>query len=231
MSVSDGGSGSGSGEGTIAAAVAAGALAAEDAHRPLLQSIVEVARAILGARASSIMLLDEAAGELVFEAVTGEGEGELVGRRLPATRGIAGWVAQSRQPLVIEDVSQDPRFDREAAQRTGYVPQGLMAVPLIYEDAVLGVLNVLDRPQRSRFSLAEMDLLELFAQQAATALHLLLQARRTQAVLSAAGDDLAGVARLAATVDALEGSKREAGLRMIAELENLLRPGGTGRVR
>lgn len=216
---------------SVSAAVAAGALAAADAHRPLLQSIVEVARAILGARASSIMLLDEQAGELVFEAVTGEGEDELVGRRLPASTGVAGWVASSRQPLVIEDVSQDPRFDLEAAKRTGYVPQGLMAVPLIYEDDVLGVLNVLDRPARSRFSLAEMDLLELFAQQAATALHLLLQARRTQAVLSSAGDDLVGVARLAATVDALEGSRREAALRMIAELDNVLRPGGTGRAR
>lgn len=211
---------------SVGAAVAAGALAAEDAHRPLLQSIVDVARAILGARASSIMLLDEPAGELVFEAVTGEGEDELVGRRLPASTGVAGWVAQSRQPLVIEDVSQDPRFDMEAARRTGYVPQGLMAVPLIYEDELLGVLNVLDRPQRSRFSLAEMDLLELFAQQAATALHLLLQARRTQAVLSSAGDDLVGVARLAATVDGLEGSRREAGLRLIAELDNVLRPSG-----
>ena len=219
------GGGRGQGGDSVGAAVAAGALAAEEAHRPLLQSIVEVARAILGARASSIMLLDEEADELVFEAVTGEGEDELVGQRLPASRGIAGWVAQSRQPLVIEDVSQDPRFDREAAQRTGYVPQGLMAVPLIYGDAVLGVLNVLDRPQRSRFSLAEMDLLELFAQQAATALHLLLHARRTQAVLAASGDDLVGVARLAATVDGLEGSRREAALRMIAELDHVLRPG------
>jgi GAF domain-containing protein len=211
---------------SVNAAVAAGALAAEDAHRPLLQAIVEVARAILGARASSIMLLDENAGELVFEAVTGEGEGELEGTRLPASTGVAGWVAQSRQPLVIEDVTQDPRFDLEAARRTGYVPQGLMAVPLIYDDNVLGVLNVLDRPQRSRFSLAEMDLLELFAQQAATALHLLLQARRTRAVLSSADDDLVAVARLAATVDSLEGSRREAALRMIGELDNVLRPGG-----
>lgn len=208
----------------ISAAVAAGALAAEEAYRPLLQAIVEVARAILGARASSIMLFDEAAGELVFEAVTGEGEDELVGRRLPASTGIAGWVAQSRQPLVIEDVTQDPRFDMEAARRTGYVPQGLMAVPLIHEDTVLGVLNVLDRPQRSRFSLAEMDLLELFAAQAATALHLLLQARRTEAVLAASGDDLVAVARLAATVESLEGAQREAALRMIAALDRVLRP-------
>jgi GAF domain-containing protein len=209
---------------SISAAVAAGALAAEEAYRPLLQAIVDVARAILGARASSIMLLDEPAGELVFEAVTGEGEDELVGRRLPAGTGIAGWVAQSREPLVIEDVTQDPRFDVEAARRTGYVPQGLMAVPLIHEDTVLGVLNVLDRPQRSRFSLAEMDLLELFAAQAATALHLLLQARRTEAVLAASGDDLVAVARLAATVESLEGAKREAALRMIAALDGVLRP-------
>ena len=230
MSSVSGGAGADGGS-PVTAAVAAGALAAEAAHRPLLQSIVEVARAILGARASSIMLLDEPAGELVFEAVTGEGEDDLVGTRLPASTGIAGWVVQSRQPLVIEDVSQDPRFDREAARRTGYVPQGLMAVPLIYEDTVLGVLNVLDRPQRSRFSLAEMDLLELFAHQAATALHLLLQARRTQAVLGSAGDDLVVVARLAATVDALEGPRREAGLRMLTELDSVLRPSRRGRAR
>lgn len=208
----------------LRAAVAAGALVAEDAHRPLLQAIVEVARAILGARASSIMLLDEAAGELVFEAVTGEGEDELVGRRLPATTGIAGWVAQSRQPLIVEDVTQDPRFDAEAARSTGYVPDGLMAVPLIHGDTVLGVLNVLDRPQRSRFSLAEMDLLELFAAQAATALHLLLQARRVQSVLAGAGDDLVAVARLAAALEGLDGARRDTATRLIAALEDLLRP-------
>jgi GAF domain-containing protein len=208
----------------LRAAVAAGALAAERGYRPLLQAIVDVARAILGARASTIMLLDDPAGELIFEAVAGEGE-DLVGWRVPASEGIAGWVAQSREPLVIDDVTHDPRFDVEAARRTGYVPKGLLAVPLLHEDAVLGVLEVLDRPERSRFSLAEMDLLELFAAQAASALHLLLQARRTQAVLTGAGDDLVTVARLAATVDALEGPRREAGLRMLREIERVLRPG------
>ena len=210
----------------LRAAVAAGALAAEDAHRPLLQAIVEVARAILGARASSIMLLDEAAEELVFEAVTGEGEDELVGRRLPASTGIAGWVVQSRQPLIVEDVTQDPRFDLEAARSTGYIPSGLMAVPLIHGDTVLGVLNVLDRPQRSRFSLAEMDLLELFASQAATALQLLLQARRVQSVLAGSGDDLVAVARLASTLERLDGARRDTAARLIAAIEEVLRPVG-----
>ena len=92
----------------LRAAVAAGALAAREGHRPLLQAIVEVARAIFGARAASVMLLDEGTAELVFEAVTGEGEDTLVGRRIPSGTGIAGWVAQSGQPLVVEDVASEP---------------------------------------------------------------------------------------------------------------------------
>ncbi len=95
--------------------MAAGALAAREGHRPLLQAIVEVARAIFGARAASIMLLDEEAGELVFEAVTGEGEDTLGGPQDPQRHGIAGWVAASGQPLVVEDVATDPRFARDAA--------------------------------------------------------------------------------------------------------------------
>ena len=53
----------------LRAAVAAGALGSEEAYRELLQSIVEVARAIFGARASSVFLFDEESDELVFEAV------------------------------------------------------------------------------------------------------------------------------------------------------------------
>ena len=101
------------------------------------------------AKASSIFLLDEAAGELVFEAVAGHGSDELVGRRFPAGTGIAGWVLTTRQPLVVEDVEGDPRFGREAAESTGYVPKRLMAVPMLNEDEALGVLSVLDRPTTS----------------------------------------------------------------------------------
>ncbi len=209
-------------ESELRAAVAAGALAAREGHRPLLQAIVEVARAIFAARAASIMLLDEQAGELVFEAVTGEGEDTLIGRRIPATTGIAGWVAESRQPLVVEDVAADPRFAADEARRTGYVPHGLMAVPLLGEERVLGVLNVLDRPAQRRFSVAEMDLLGLFANQAAVALDLLLHAQRTQALLDAGGDDLEAVARVAAMVDRLEGDRREAGVRLLREIANVL---------
>lgn len=206
----------------LRAAVAAGALVAREGHRPLLQAIVEVARAIFGARAASIMLLDHGAAELVFEAVTGEGEDTLVGRRIPADAGIAGWVAQSGQPLVVEDVSQDPRFAVEEARRTGYVPRGLMAAPLLRDDRALGVLNVLDRPERRRFSVDEMDLLGLFASQAAVAVDLLLAGRRIEALLSGSGDELETVARLALRVDQLDEERRGAGVRLLKDLTEIL---------
>src|SRR3954454_23827287 len=193
----------------LRAAVAAGVLGSEAAYRSLLQSIVEVARAIFSAKASSIFLLDEATDELVFEAVAGEGSESLVGRRFPSSTGIAGFVLVSRQPLVIEDVLTDPRFSRETAESTGFVPQGLMAVPLLHDERALGVLEVLDRPQDTRFTLAEMDLLGLFANQAAIALQLLQRARRVQGLMEGAtGDDMAAVAQLAETVDRLKDDKR-----------------------
>jgi len=208
----------------LRAAVAAGVLGSDRAYRELLTSIVEVARAIFAARASSICLLDEDTDELVFEAVTGTGAAELLDVRLPSSTGIAGWVLVTQQPLVLDDVQSDPRFSRETAEKTGYVPQGLMAAPLLFEERSLGVLQVLDRPQQSRFSLQEMDLLGLFASQAAVALHLLRTARRARSLLADGTGDVAVVARLAAAVDALEGERREAGIRLLGELEGLLGP-------
>lgn len=207
----------------LRAAVAAGVLGADESYRALLQSIVEVARAIFGARASSIFLHDVETDELVFEAVAGEGSDELVGRRIPSSTGIAGWVLVTRQPLVIEDVSSDPRFARDAAESTGYVPKGLMSVPLLHEERALGVLQVLDRPQRAGFTLQEMDLLGLFANQAAIALDLLVHARESAAILAGSGDELGVVARVAASLDALEDERREAGLRLLNDLEDVLK--------
>ena len=202
----------------LRAAVAAGVLGAEEEHRALLQSVVEVARAIFAARASSVFLLDEDADELVFEAVSGEGAESLIGQRIPSSTGIAGWVLVTRQPLVLEDVGNDPRFAKDVAESTGYVPKGLMCVPLLHEEKALGVLNVLDRA--SQFTLEEMELLGLFANQAAIALDLLQRARRAQAVLAETGDDAEALARVAAL---LEGDRGDAGQKLLGALEELLR--------
>jgi GAF domain-containing protein len=202
----------------LRAAVAAGVLGAEQSYRELLQATVEVARAIFKAKASSVFLLDEATDELVFEAVAGEGADTLVGQRFPSSTGVAGWVLVTRQPLVVDDLTKDTRFSREAAESTGYVPRGLMAVPLLSEDNALGVLEVLDRPQNSAFTLAEMDLLGLFGNQAAIALELLQRARRARAAL----DGETELARFAARLEDAPEETRAAGLELLRSLERLL---------
>ena len=210
----------------LRAAVAAGALGSEESYRELLQSIVEVARAIFGARASSVFLHDEESDELVFEAVAGEGADELIGRRFPSSTGIAGWVLVTRQPLVVEDLSSDPRHAREAAESTGFVPKGLMAVPLLHEDRALGVLEVLDRPQKAAFSLQEMELLGLFANEAAIALDLLQRAREARNVLEDEGGEAAAVARFVAKLGEASPERREAVVRLLEAIEALL-PGSS----
>lgn len=207
----------------LRAAVAAGVLASEDAHRALLQATVEVARGIFYAKASSVLLYDEETDELVFEAVAGEGSETLVGQRLPSSTGVGGWVLVTRQPIVLDDVSQDPRFAKDAAQRTGYVPKGLMCVPLIHEEEPLGVLYVLDRPQQARFSLEEMELLGLFGNQAAIALDLLRKARRARLVLEQTGGDASLLARVAQNLEELDGGRREAAVGLLHALEALFK--------
>src|SRR5919202_5883735 len=131
------------------------------------------------------------AEELVVEGVAREEDRHILGMRMPSSQGVAGWVLTTRQPIVIEDVQSDTRHAKEVAEKTGYVPQGLMAVPVLHEERALGVLQVLDR--QTNFSLAEMDLLGMFANQAAIALDLLQRARRAKEALDGAGADVAGV--------------------------------------
>ncbi|MER6191892.1 GAF domain-containing protein [Streptomyces cyaneofuscatus] len=176
----------------------------------LLQSVVEVARAIFGAAASSVLLLDEETDELVFGAVSGEGQEFLVGRRFPAGRGIAGWVATSGEPMVVDDLSTDPSFDRSLAESTEYVPDSLMAAPLISDSRVLGVLEVLDASPQARSGVRELDLLAMFARQAAAALRVITP---EPAAAASAGR-------------ALDGAEREDALRLLGSLEQVLR--GTG---
>jgi len=206
----------------LQAAVSAGVMSAESEHRALLQSIVEVARAIFSAKAASIYLHDEEADELVFEAVAGEGSERLVGMRFPSSTGIGGWVLVTRQPLIIDDLEQDPRHSRETAS-TGYVPKAMMSVPLLHDERALGVLNVLDRSKEIEFSLGQMELLGLFANQAAIALDLLQRARHARAVLTESGSDAGVIARIASALEDLDEEQREPVLRLLGALDDVLR--------
>jgi GAF domain-containing protein len=117
---------------------------AETVRAALLRGIAEAARAALDARASSIALLDERTGDLVFEAVAGGGGPELLGASFRADQGIAGHVVQTGVALAIDDLGRDPRFAHDIAVETGYQPEALAAAPIAANGAVVGVLSVLD---------------------------------------------------------------------------------------
>ncbi len=203
-------------------AVAAGIIGADDAYGALLQSIVEVALRIFSAGAASILIYDVDAHELVFEAATGQGQETFVGRRIAAGSGIMGWVLSSQEPMIIDDVTRDPRFDRAGAERLGYVPKHMMSVPLLHDEEPLGVLNVLDRRERSFSGVEEMDLLGAFAKQAAIAVSVVRAGRRAKRMLEDGEGDGALVARLAATIDALQGPRRAAAIALLEAAEALI---------
>ena len=143
----------------------------------LLNSIVEAAARIFGAAAASILLVNEAEGVLVFKVAYGASDRDLVGTRIPINQGIAGYVAMSGQPIAISDVAQDTRFNRDFAKSTGYVPRSILATPLLAGERVLGVMEVLDKINAPSFGMQDMELLGLFARQAALAID---QAQNTE---------------------------------------------------
>lgn len=165
------------------------------------------------------MRSDEGSRELVFEAVAGEGAGTLVGRRIPASTGIAGWSLASEEPISIDDVVSHPRFARDVAEQTGYVPDKLTVYPLLYGERTLGVLSVLDAGAIPHFGLADMEVLAHFATHAALTLEAVEHARRAEA---GGGEDSA-LTSLGRAVDSLEDVQRVAALALLDALERLLR--------
>ena len=90
----------------------------------------------VGVTAASIALHDAASGRLVFRAAAGPEGGGVVGLSVAANEGIAGYAFSTGQALAIADVAADPRFERATAERTGYVPRSLLAVPLVDDAGV-----------------------------------------------------------------------------------------------
>lgn len=114
-------------------------------HRRDLTSPLGSVRSLFGAAACSCALVDETGRLLRFVAADGEGAAEIVGVALPVSRGIAGWVAMSGQPIAVRDVPADPRFARDVAESTHYVPAAMLAAPMFDPGGeVVGVVSVLD---------------------------------------------------------------------------------------
>lgn len=204
-----------------------------DQFTALLRSVAELGRVVFAAVACSITRLDAAAGELVFEVVTGPGEDLLPGTRFPATAGIAGWVVESQQALVVEDVASDERFARHIAVESAYVPTEILAAPLIAGDDLIGVIQVLDRDLGIQ-GIDRLEMLDQLALTAAAALSVVQQIRggtqpgsasleaRVSAPQAPVPNRSPEVARLERALDRLEPDRRGQAEGVIRSLTDLL---------
>jgi signal transduction protein with GAF and PtsI domain len=150
------------------AAGTSGVRGRETGHNPaaveLLRSATALAMAMFDAAACSAALLDEDETHLTFVAASGAGADQIVGLRLPVNRGIAGWVVSSGQPIGIEDVQADARFEMDVAMSTGYVPTSILAGPIEGAGDTLGVIQLLDpAPSTDRQDMALLGLLSSHA--------------------------------------------------------------------
>lgn len=133
-----------------------------------LHRAVASIRSLFSAGATSCALVDEDGGHLRFAAADGTGADRILGVDLPVGRGIAGFVAMSGQAMAVADVQRDPRFARDVAESTGFVPRTIVAAPILSgRGEVVGVLSVLDPAvdESSRWTLSVLGTLGILVGQ------------------------------------------------------------------
>jgi signal transduction histidine kinase len=135
-----------------------------------LDDTLELATAILNASASSFLLVDEEKQELIFSHTHGEAAGPLRGRRMPLSEGIAGWVATHGEPVVVNEVTNDPRFCSKIDGWTGFKTRSAVCVPVRTRGKTIGVLEVLNKRSQASFDTEDMSLMITTASQAAIAI-------------------------------------------------------------
>ncbi len=136
----------------------------------LLQTIMQTAAALLQAGAASLLLYDEVNKELTFEVAVGDTADQVKTLRMPADKGIAGWVLKNQKPVVVGEVHKDKRFSDSIDRASGLTTHSLLAVPLNSRDRVLGVIEVINKKTKTGFSERDLEVASAFASQAAVAI-------------------------------------------------------------
>lgn len=136
----------------------------------VLRFIQQAARRLMNAESSSVILLDSSGEYLQIASSTGSKEEEVRGLRFPAGKGIAGWVIENREPVMVNDVDSDPRFYPEIDQQSGYRTEGICCAPMVFRDQMLGVIEVLNYRMKGDFPASRLELFTTFADLAAIAL-------------------------------------------------------------
>ncbi len=131
----------------------------------LLRDITRRAPEVVGAERCSVFVLDEASDELVMDIYDQERE-----FRMPADRGIAGWVVTHGIPQIVNDVEQDPRWYDAISREADFVCRSLLCVPIRLKERTIGVMQLLNKRGGETFTDQDTQLLVTLASQAGIAI-------------------------------------------------------------
>ncbi len=149
-----------------------------------LQRVMDRAVEILNAEAGSLLLMDRYGKELTFEVVLGPSGADLQGVKTKVGTGIVGTVAQSGQPLIVNNVRTDPRFNIAFDEATEFHTRDILCVPMITRDQVVGVIEVINKKDGTVFTEEDQHLLLSFGSQAAIAIENAQRFTRTDQALA-----------------------------------------------
>lgn len=134
----------------------------------LMVSILESAMHLIECESSSLLTINKEDGSLSFAVALGPKGAEA--KNIPVDKkSIAGWVAEHNEPVIIENVAEDPRFYTLVQQKTGYISHTMIAVPMCFDNTVIGVIELLNKSQNRKFDQSDLQLLVLLSSQAAVA--------------------------------------------------------------
>src|SRR5579885_3062248 len=136
----------------------------------VLRTIMEKIDEFLHPDTWSMLLVDEVKQELYFELAIGKNAHGLKDVRIKIGQGIAGWVAQNQQAVIVPDVSKDTRFFGKVDEKTKMETRSIVAVPVRFRDHCLGVIELINCMDMDGFSDRDLALLEALADFAAIAL-------------------------------------------------------------
>ncbi len=137
---------------------------------PLLDTIMELGMKIMDAEGCSVLLIDEKEKKLQFVAASGAKKEEIKKLSLDIGEGVAGWVVQNDQPLLIEDVSKDARFSKRVDEVLRQETKSLICVPLKVKNRIIGVMEVINKRGDRAFTEGDMALFKPLSAQAAVAI-------------------------------------------------------------
>ncbi len=162
----------------------------------LLNRILDSAVQILNCEAGSLLLVDEETDELVFEVTVGPVAEGLTGTRLPPGTGLVGKAVDTRQPIIDNNVQQSKDWFEKTDRETGFITRSILVVPMQLLDRVVGVIEVLNKSDRSPFTVDDQRLLTTFTAQAAVAIQNARLFTMTDQALAARVEELSVMQRI-----------------------------------